>query len=142
MSSGGNGLTARSLLALALLLAVTWGGTQALSWWQGERSAQAVREGSRTGRLTLYTTSTCPYCARAASWLDLNDVTWRECNIERDAACLRTYEQQGAPGVPLVEVNGLWNLGFNPAWVAAAFEKTQGPGVQPDKPKVPSAPLP
>jgi len=142
MSSPSGSVSPRSLLGLALLLAVIWGATQALSWWQSERAAQAMREGSRTATLTLYTTSTCPYCARAADWLNGHGVTWRECNIERDPVCLRTYEQQGSPGVPLVEVNGLWNLGFNPAWVAAAFEKGRTSRAQADRPRSSSAPLP
>lgn len=134
----------RSLSGLAAVVLGAWALSQAVSWWQDARAAQAVREGSQRGDITLYTTSTCPYCARAAAWLNKHGVRWRECNIEADAACLRTYEAQGAPGVPLVRVNGQWDLGFNANWVAEALRNPPGGAARPqaDRPSGASSPRP
>ena len=119
-----------ALLSLALVLLLVWGASQAVSWWQDRRFAEAVRSGSQRHALVLYTTDTCMYCARAAAWLDAQGARWQECNVERHADCARSYEAQGAPGVPLVRVSpdgapkqSLWNLGFSAAWVASAMAK-------------------
>ena len=111
----------RTIRSLAMVLLLVWGGSQAVSWWQAQRFAEAVHAGSQRHALVVYTTDTCPYCARARAWLNANGATWRECNVEHDATCRRTYEAQGAPGVPMVQVGRLWDLGFNPAWVASAM---------------------
>lgn len=138
----------RSLAGLAAVVLGAWAISQAVSWWQDARAAQAVREGSQRGDITLYTTSTCPYCARAAAWLNKHGVRWRECNIETDTTCLRTYEAQGAPGVPLVQVNGQWDLGFNANWVAEALRTPAAgtprgtPPPQADRPSGASSPRP
>lgn len=138
-----------SLRSLALVMLLVWGCSQALSWWQDQRFAEAVRLGSQRHELVVYSTDTCPYCARARAWLDANGARWRECNVERDAACQRSYQDQGAPGVPLVQVRSqsgappgppsasLWHLGFSPAWVASAMDKLSAQG--PTEPPAPRA---
>lgn len=112
-----------SLRSLAVVLLLVWGGSQALTWWQDRRFAEAVRLGSQQHELVIYSTDTCPYCARARAWLDGHGARWRDCNVEHDATCQRIYRSQGAPGVPLVQVGPQWNLGFSPAWVASAMAK-------------------
>ncbi len=135
--------TMRSLLGLAALVAVFWGGAQGLNSWQATRSASAVREHSQRVDITLYTTSTCPYCAKAIAWLNQHGVRWQECNVETDSACQRAYAEQGAPGVPLVRAGDRWHLGFHAPWLAEALA-AQDPGVQPAslKPNRESSPRP
>lgn len=135
--------TLRSLLGLVALVAVFWGGAQGLNRWQEARSAAAVRELSQRVDVTLYTTSTCPYCAKAIAWLDRHGVRWRECNVETDAACQRTYAEQGAPGVPLVRAGERWHLGFHAPWLAEALaaQDTAAPP-QTTKPNRESSPRP
>ena len=113
--------TLRSLLGLAALVAVVWGGAEGLGRWQDARAAEAIRDRSQRVGITLYTTSSCPYCARAASWLNRHGVRWQECNVETDAACLRAYSEQGSPGVPLVRAGERWHLGFQAPWLAEAL---------------------
>ncbi len=112
-----------SLRSLAIFLMLVWGGSQAVSWWQDQRFAETVRLGSQQHDVVVYSTDTCPYCAKARAWLDEHRVRWHDCNVDHDAACQHTYQAQGAPGVPLVRVGALWNLGFSPAWVASAMVK-------------------
>lgn len=111
-----------SWLSLVVILLVVVGGTQAWTWWRQERQGDTVKVLARPGQITMYTTLTCPYCAKAKVWLNGHDVPWRECNIDRDAACLATYEAQGSPGVPLLHVQGHWHLGFDAQWLARALK--------------------
>lgn len=122
--------TLRSWLGLTALVALVWGGTEGLGRWQDARAAAAIREHSQRVDITLYTTSSCPYCAQAKAWLKRHEVRWRECNVETDSACARTYAEQGSPGVPLVRAGERWHLGFQAPWLAEALA-AQGSKVPP-----------
>ncbi len=113
--------TLRSLLGLVALVSTVWGTSHMLGRWQDARAASTIRDHSQRVDITLYTTSTCPYCAKAIAWLKRHEVRWRECNVETDPACQRTYEQQGSPGVPLVRAGERWHLGFQAPWLAEAL---------------------
>ncbi|MGC4060694.1 MAG: glutaredoxin family protein [Aquabacterium sp.] len=117
----------RSWKSLALVLLVVAGGMQAWGWWQDEHTATLIKRHARPDSITLYTTETCIYCAKARDWLSAHGVPWRECNIDKDQACARTFNAHGAPGTPLVLANGQWNLGFDQAWLAEALQ-TPSPG--------------
>jgi glutaredoxin len=140
--------TLRSLLALLVLVAGAWGASELLRHWQDERAAALIRERSQRVDITLYTTSTCPYCARAMSWLRRHGVRWQECNVETSARCQQDYAAQGAPGVPLVRAGDRWHLGFHAPWLAEALAAQDVPpaGPAPDqsatKPSGASAPRP
>lgn len=126
--------TLRSLLGLVALVSTVWGVSHMLDLWQDARAASTIREHSQRVDITLYTTSTCPYCAQAIAWLKRHDVRWRECNVETDADCQRTYEQQGSPGVPLVRAGERWHLGFHAPWLAEALASQGGPSALPNEP--------
>ncbi len=110
-----------SWASLVVILAVVWGGSQGGAWWKEQNTARQLRSQARQDSIVLYTTSDCPYCARARAWLNAHHIPWRECNVDLDAACKRIYEGQGAPGVPLVHANQQWRLGFDPAWISEAL---------------------
>lgn len=135
----------RSLLGLAALVGLVWLGSTALRTWEQGRSAEAVRQHSEFIDVTLYTTSHCPYCAKARNWLQQHQVRWRECPIETDATCAQAYAAQGSPGVPLLQVGRHWQLGFQPTALADAL-RAQAPEATPrsqlDKPSGASAPRP
>lgn len=136
--------TARSLLGLVALVGVVWGGAQWLGHWQDARAAEAIRAHSQRVDITLYTTSTCPYCAKAMAWLKRHDVRWHECNVETNAACQRTYAEQGSPGVPLVRAGERWHLGFHVPWLNEALAAQDSATAQsmPAKPNGASSPRP
>lgn len=102
--------------SLAIITLAVLGASQAANWWRDEQAAAALRH-VQAADITLYTTSTCPYCEKARDWLTAHGIPWRECNIEADAGCMKTFASRGAPGVPLVNARGAWHLGFDPAWI-------------------------
>ena len=132
---------ASSWLSLLITLGVVWGLFQALQWWQAQRQSQALAQvlqqhPVKAGDVLMYTTSSCPYCAQARDWLGRNHVPFTECNIELQAHCQAEFERQGSPGVPLMQVRGLWNLGFDAQWVTLALQR------QADTPSVARSPRP
>jgi glutaredoxin len=112
----------RGSTSLGIILLLIWSGTQAANWWHDRQAATLMKQFAGPDSITLYTTTTCAYCAKARDWLSAHDVPWRECNIDTDEACARTFHAHGAPGTPLVQANGRWTLGFDQAWVAEALQ--------------------
>lgn len=106
---------------LAGILLVFVGGSKGWSWWTQERAASTIRQFVQPGDITMYSTVSCIYCAKAREWLDSHQVPWQECDVELNAVCRQAYESQGAPGTPLMSVKGRWHLGFDPAWMSEAM---------------------
>lgn len=68
----------------------------------------------RPHRVTVYTTPTCPWCARAKRYLRQRDVTFREIDVSRDAAAARRLVRRtGQMTVPVVEIDGRPVVGFD-----------------------------
>lgn len=103
-----------SLLGLvALVLAVG-----AASQWWGHRQesslGRSVAALAQPGDLMMLSSDTCTICVAARRWFDEYAVPYRECSIERDAACRQQFEALRAPGTPVILVRGQPELGFNP----------------------------
>lgn len=65
--------------------------------------------------VTVYTTSTCPYCTMVKNFLQQQGVEYKEINVQNDQiAARKLVETTGEMGVPQTEINGKWVLGFNP----------------------------
>lgn len=101
-------------LWVLLLLILVFAG---LARWAGSRQAadeaQRLRELARPGDILMISSETCVFCTRARLWLDEADVPYRECLIERDAACLAQYQARGGRGTPTFVVRGHTLLGFD-----------------------------
>ncbi|MCW1927376.1 glutaredoxin family protein [Bhargavaea beijingensis] len=66
-------------------------------------------------QITVYTTSTCPYCTMMKSFLDAQSLPYKEVNVQQDpVAANRLVAATGQMGVPQTEINGQWVLGFDP----------------------------
>ncbi len=107
---------------LAGITLVLVGGSKGLHWWAEERTASTLKQFVKPGDITMYSTVSCVYCAKAADWLDSHHVPWQECDVELNAVCRQTYEAQGAPGTPLMSVKGRWHLGFDTEWLSQAIQ--------------------
>lgn len=68
--------------------------------------------------ITVYVTSTCPYCEMMKNYLNEQDLPFKEINVEKDQImATRLVNATGQMGVPQTEINGEWVLGFDPARV-------------------------
>lgn len=125
MSTESNARTSfKSLLGLALVMLLAWGARELLTNQQASQQGQDLRAQVRADDIVMYSTETCPYCAKAREWLTAQQVPWRECNVDRDAQCRDDYQSRGAPGVPLMKVRGQWQLGFDPGWLVQTLKNT------------------
>ncbi|GGC79424.1 NrdH-redoxin [Thalassobacillus devorans] len=65
--------------------------------------------------VTVYTTSTCPYCTMVKQFLDQMIVSYKEVNLENDPEEGRKLvETTGEMGVPQTNIDGQWVIGFDP----------------------------
>ena len=62
----------------------------------------------------VYSTPTCPYCHKVKDFLKDNDVDFEDIDVSKDQeAGKRMVEKTGQMGVPVVEINGDFIVGFN-----------------------------
>lgn len=67
-----------------------------------------------TKKVKIYTTSTCPYCARLKSFLRENNISFEELDVGVNRDALREMrEKSGQMGVPVVEIEGKIIVGFD-----------------------------
>lgn len=65
--------------------------------------------------ITVYTTTTCPYCVMVTDFLKEKNVEFKEVNVQSDPAIMqKVVDQTGQMGVPQTEIDGEWVLGFDP----------------------------
>ena len=83
------------------------------------RSAPA----KNAAKVVMYSTSWCPYCARARAYFKANKVTYTEYDIETTAKGTRDYARLNGSGVPVIMVGEKRLNGFN----IGAFESVYRP---------------
>lgn len=108
----------RTLIILALLAGALLQGWKYLSGYQegnpsgqtrqasGNVDLQALAKTVPAGAVMMYTTSECPYCAQARSWLDQYGFSYTECNMSHDQSCHSEMQRLGGQGVPFLVVRG------------------------------------
>lgn len=72
--------------------------------------------------LVLYSAVWCPYCKQAKDWLAENKIAYRDCDVEKEAACHAHMQAMNTRGVPVMAYKGKVNYGFNAEWVKAAMQ--------------------
>jgi glutaredoxin len=109
------------LIALVLVVSTT------SSWWvrrsQADLGAQ-VAGLAQAGDIQMYSSVTCGVCIEARQWFVQHRIPFKECLIEKDAACRATFEQSRAPGTPLIVVRGQQQEGFNAVRVLDGLKPT------------------
>src|SRR3569623_1557586 len=83
------------------------------------RTATIPPEAAARGgnKLVMFTTTHCHNYANARAFLKRNNVAYRDCNTETDAACDAALARLGADGVPTLVYEGQMHVGWNPAWL-------------------------
>jgi len=72
-------------------------------------------------KITVYSTATCPYCAMVKNFLKDNNINFENKDVGQDHQAAREMvEKSGQMGVPVVDIDGEFIVGFNkPAIVKA-----------------------
>ena len=66
-------------------------------------------------KVTVYTTSSCPFCIMLKNYFTENNIPFEEINLERHPEKMEyVVGKTGQMGVPQTEVNGKWVIGFDP----------------------------
>ena len=118
----------RTLLALGALLFVV---STAQTWWANrydERLGESVAALARPGDIRMISSEHCAICQLARQWLLEHRVPFKECLIERDAACRADFVATGAPGTPVLQVRGEPLLGFRAEALLDLLERQQAAG--------------
>ncbi|TNF37540.1 MAG: glutaredoxin [Deltaproteobacteria bacterium] len=67
-------------------------------------------------RVTVYTGPTCVWCQRVKAYLDDKRVRYKEVDVSRDpSAAQALVAKTGQTGVPQLDINGTWIVGFDKA---------------------------
>lgn len=77
-----------------------------------------------SNQVTVYTTDTCPYCAMVKNFLMEKGVSFNEVNVQQDPeAGQKLVETTVQKGVPQIEINGEWVLGYDPETITNLLGK-------------------
>lgn len=65
-------------------------------------------------KVTVYSTTTCPWCHKAKDFLRQNKIAFEDKNVsEDDAARDEMMEKSGQMGVPVIDIDGTIIIGFD-----------------------------
>jgi len=74
-------------------------------------------------KVTLYETSSCPWCKKTKEFLDSHNVKYKAVFVDDDQkAAQEMIEKSGQMGVPVVEIDGDIIVGFNKDALAKALD--------------------
>lgn len=64
--------------------------------------------------ITVYSTSTCPWCTKAKDYLKSKGVDYKEVNVgvDREGA-IEMVKKSGQQGVPVIDIDGTIIIGFD-----------------------------
>ena len=64
--------------------------------------------------VTIYTTTTCPWCHKAMDFLKANKVEFTEVNVqEHPERANEVVEKSGQMGVPVIDIDNQIIIGYN-----------------------------
>ena len=71
----------------------------------------------------IYTTPTCPWCAKTKEWLKQNKIKYTEKNVaEDDQARNEMIKKSSQMGVPVLDVNGTIIVGYDTKAIQKALK--------------------
>lgn len=74
--------------------------------------------------VTIYTTSSCPWCQKAKEFLKTKKVKYQEIDVSSDKKGLRDMvKMSGQMGVPVLDINKKIIIGFDPEAIVKALAK-------------------
>lgn len=79
-----------------------------------EMGVHAGDKNKKNKQVTVYTTPSCSWCTTLKTYLDQNQVPYREINVATDSqAAEAMVKKSGQQGVPQTEINGQMIVGFD-----------------------------
>jgi glutaredoxin len=86
--------------------------------------ADTARAARRNVSITMYSTSWCPVCAKARSWLNGQGLAYSDLDVEKDDAAKRRARELNARGsVPTIDIDGEVLVGFSPEHAAQLVDR-------------------
>lgn len=74
--------------------------------------------------VTVYSTSTCPWCIMAKNYLKSRNISFVDKNVSADrSAAEEMIRKSGQRGVPVIDINGKAIVGFNQAEIDRLIPK-------------------
>ena len=65
-------------------------------------------------QVTVYSTSTCPYCIKAKQFLRENNINFSDIDVVADSvAAQEMTKKSGQMGVPVIDIEGTIIVGFD-----------------------------
>lgn len=69
---------------------------------------------SRNMSVTVYTSSSCPWCVKAKRYLDSRKIQYREVNVSKDImGAFEMAMKSGQRSVPVIDIDGNIIVGFD-----------------------------
>ena len=82
-----------------------------------------LRRDLNMNKVTVYTTTQCPYCVMLKNFLSEQDIPFQEVNVETNPDMMqKLVNTTGQMGVPQTEINGQWIVGFDPNNIKKALK--------------------
>lgn len=73
--------------------------------------------------VTVYTTTTCPFCVMVKNFLIERNIPFQEINVEQHPEYMqKVVRATGQYGVPQTEINGKWVVGYDPNGILQALQ--------------------
>lgn len=71
----------------------------------------------------VYSTPTCPWCRKAKQFLESNSIPFQDLNVASDKAARdEMVNKTGQLAVPVLEINGEINVGYDENWLKQKLE--------------------
>jgi glutaredoxin-like YruB-family protein len=78
-------------------------------------------------KIKVYSTSTCPYCKMAKSFLEQKGLSYDDLDVAADAvARAEMIKKSGQMGVPVIDVDGEVIIGFDRERLAGLIGQADG----------------
>lgn len=72
--------------------------------------------------VSVYSTPTCPWCDKAKSYLNQNNIDYNNYNVAEDRnAAMDMIRKSGQRGVPVLDINGKIIIGFDKPAIDSAL---------------------
>jgi glutaredoxin 3 len=78
-------------------------------------------------KVKVYSTQTCPYCHMAKHYLEAQNVEFEDIDVSSDEkAASEMVDKTGQMGVPVIEIDGKFVVGFDEPKIADLLKKAKG----------------